>query len=222
MQEHTFILITLICYFLSFLFLYGSLFAPTVPLLLLIREIQLNLKWPSEFFCKDSLVHNLTGQAHLFPRCSTNGSVFFYFCSFFSVQLDGFHDPLSLHRKWQRKRSFQHTPISPRHRNGKAWLVKAWIGLIKTCQLECYAAFRCQYFSLFLICKKEIKYQGLRWDHIGRDTPEQLLGTPKVLSGGDELPSLRATPWSDARPRASDKGDDRLLCATQGYAAGIG
>lgn len=46
--------------------------------------------------------------------------------------------------------------------------------------------------------------------------------TGGVLSGGDELPSLRATPWSDARPRASDKGDDWHLSATPGYAAGIG
>lgn len=202
--------------------LYRSIFAPIVPLLLLIHELQLNLKWSSEFFCKDSLEHNLLDKAHLFPRCSTNGSVFFYFCSFFSVQLDGFHDPLSLHRRWQRKRSFQHTPIGPRLRNGKAWLVTAWIGLIKTCQLECNAAFRSQYVSLFLICKKETKYQAQMRPHWAGHTRAAPGNTEGVLSGGDLLSSLRATPWSDGRPRTSDKGDDQCLCATQGYAAGIG
>lgn len=47
--------------------LYRSLFAPIVPLLLLIRELQLNLKWPSEFFCKDSLEHNLLDRLTSFP-----------------------------------------------------------------------------------------------------------------------------------------------------------
>lgn len=48
-------------------FLYRSHYALTVPLLLLICELQLNLKSPSAFFYKDSLVHNLLDRLTSFP-----------------------------------------------------------------------------------------------------------------------------------------------------------
>ena len=77
-------------------------------------------------------------------------------------------------------------------------------------------------FSLFLICKKETKYQGLAGDHTGRDTPEQLLGTAEVHSQ-EETSSLTK---SHTLVRCETKGIRQKrwwrLRATPGYAAGIG
>lgn len=78
--------------------------------------------------------------------------------------------------------------------------------------------YSCQYFSYFHFVRKR---QNSRDSEETTSGHRAAPGNPKgALSGGDELPSQRATHWSDARPRASDKGDDQFLefinfCATQ-------
>lgn len=59
-------LITLTCYFRAFLVVQKPLCSHSSPTSL-ICELQFNLKSPSDFFCKDFLVHNLLDRLTSFP-----------------------------------------------------------------------------------------------------------------------------------------------------------